>query len=193
MSAPTQRPVRGFTLVEMMMVLALAGVISVLAAPSMMSMVRRWNLGSTTRSFYAVVLDTQSRARSTGIDHRLSLDRAEAKLTILRMDSTSGTTVWQGYLESGLSPSSKVFGFSPSGYPSAFPRPYDTVPHDSWCTFCNDTSGYIQIDPQGLISASSNGTTSGSFALYDKTRRTDVVEALIYIGRTGDLRLFRNR
>jgi prepilin-type N-terminal cleavage/methylation domain-containing protein len=180
----------GFTLIEMMMVLALAGAIALLAVPSLIGMVRRWNLATTMRTLYGAVLETQSRARATGVNHRLVLDKKQLTATILKMDTSVGTQASLITLDASHS-----FGFRPDGFPDAFPKPYDTIPRSAWCTFCgfSATSGYIELDSQGLIARSSSGDTRGSIALYDPSGRTDTVEALLFVGRTGDIRLFRHK
>ncbi len=179
---------RGFTLIEMVMVLALIGVIAVLAGPSLVGMTRRWNLSTTMRTLYGAILETQSRARASGLNHRLVLDSKAMTATILKMDigSSVGSIATTIYLDP-----SHVFGFRPQGYPQPVPKPYDSIPRNLWCTFCGGTSGYIEIDSQGLIVGSTSGDNRGSIALYDPTGKTQMVEGILYVGRTGDIRLYR--
>lgn len=62
-----QQPLRGFTLIELMVTIAIVAILGTLAAPSFQSFMRTAQLSSTTNSFVAVV----NAARSEGMKRNL--------------------------------------------------------------------------------------------------------------------------
>ena len=182
-----RRAGRGYTLIELMVAVAIIAAMAAFAGPKLLRMTRRMSLAGSMRTLYAGFQDAQSRARTTGIKHRLELDKVNDVFRIYSYQDLTHPLVVTKIDDSGR------FRFRQDGYPDPFPPPYGSVPRDAWCTFCGkgNPTGYIQFDGEGLLEdATVSSPTRGSISLYDSSGSTDAVESLVFIGRTGDVRLF---
>lgn len=177
----------GFTLIEAMIVVAIIGVVSMLAGPSFTRLLKRTRLASAARSLYSGMLEAQALARQRGTNHCITLDRVNSVWHIKNDSDTDGACDAIVHTETLASQDSSL-AFGPiGGYPQAFPWPYNTVPRGSWCSACGANSGELMFDGSGTIT----GVTSGSIALYDSGGIITRTEGIVFIGPTGDIRLFR--
>lgn len=69
---------RGFTLIELMMTIAIAAIIATMAAPSFIQMVRSNQLRSDTRDFVDLLSETRSEAIFKQSDRIVALDSSVA-------------------------------------------------------------------------------------------------------------------
>ena len=67
---------RGFTLIELMMTIAIAAIIAMMAAPSFIQMVRSNQLRSDTRDFVDLLSETRSEAIFKQSDRVVALDNS---------------------------------------------------------------------------------------------------------------------
>lgn len=178
---------RGFTLIEVMVVVALVSIISVLAVPSFMLLIKRMRLTSAAQGLYNGAVETQSLARSTVRAHCLTLHNSVRTWTI--DEDTDGDGACDRVTKTvRLGDDDGDLAFGPTdGYPSAFPHPYGAIERNSWCTVCDAETGSLVFSSEGIVT----NATSGSIVLHDPTGEIPHVEALVFIGETGDLRSFR--
>ncbi len=182
---------RGFTLIEVMIVVGLIGILAFMAAPSFTGMIRRSQLSGEGRTLYGAFVEAQGLAKRSGKVHCLKLSRTASTWEILLDDDRDyicETSVKLHNLNTAI-------GYGPAdGYPTAFPAPYNGVAHDSWCTACAASDGEIAFQTDGTVVDISTGTpteiTSGSIAVHDTTGTLSSVFGLVFIGPTGDVRLF---
>ena len=182
---------RGFTLIEVMVVVGLVGVLVALAAPNLFRMLRRGDLRSEARLLYAAFVEAQGLAINSGNRGGLRLvlsgdDRGWEVLVDRNGDGTLERDRRHRFADSRPG-----IGFGPAtGFPQAFAAPYAAVPHDAWCTPCGagNTEGTITFDADGLVV----GGVSGSIVLQNTAGELpNHVEALVFIGATGAVRLDR--
>lgn len=86
---PNKRVVRGFSLLELAVVVAMVGIVSTLAVPNMMVTVRRTQLDSTAASVAAFVAEARMEALSSRRCVRVVIhrDQAPAELLMQRLKS----------------------------------------------------------------------------------------------------------
>ena len=82
---------RGFTLIELMLVVALIGIVSMLAGPKLNGMYHRSVLNGTARKLFSALMTAQAQATATGARHCLVIDRT-ARNWVVRQDSDSNGT-----------------------------------------------------------------------------------------------------
>jgi prepilin-type N-terminal cleavage/methylation domain-containing protein len=185
----------GFTLIEMMVTIGIAGVIAMLAGPTFLKMYREVSLSGAMRDLYGGVLEAQGLAKANGKPYCVQFDAALRTWSI-RLYNTDANQCSRDFVRKvALAPDHVDFG-PQQGYGPPFDVPFENVRHDSWCTPCGDSTaklGYVVFDIDGSISRSSGQQdfSSGSVVLYDRTQTTSRVEALVMQGLTGALRIFR--
>ncbi|MCK5690459.1 prepilin-type N-terminal cleavage/methylation domain-containing protein [Myxococcota bacterium] len=175
---------RGFTLIEVMLVVAILGIIAGLAAPRFSKMLDRNALGAEIRLLLGAFLEAQGYAATTGYPSRLVLDRVNNTWEVWA--DTSGNGSLQRKSRHVVSEQRNVFFGPAAGTGTALPSPLTTVPHASWCTACGADNGHIEFEPSGVISNSD----AGVILLQHPSFPSDV-RALVYIGPTGSSRLLR--
>ncbi len=183
-------PEQGFTLIELMIVVALIGVIAGLAGPSFNRSVRRSRINEMGRTLHAAYLEAQSLAMRTGFEHCLRLDRVGRGWSIRKDSNQDPSDDCEAPVSSYTLAHASVALGPEAGIATAFPDPYGGVPVDSWCTPCGgDDVGILWFKTDGTLRLDALG---GSVALHDADGTVPTVERLMFISATGAARLVRN-
>lgn len=169
-----------------MLVVGIVGIIAGLATPSLIGYYRSASVGATMRALYSGFIEAQGLAKSKGVSYQLFVDRTNQKWQILADNNGDGT--YEALIRTQTL-STTAIGFGPtSGYGESFPVPYNTIANSGWCSFCGvGTSGTVNFMEDGTVQ---NGT-SGSVLIFDAEGKTQRIDALVFIGATGDVRIFR--
>ncbi|MBI3180277.1 MAG: prepilin-type N-terminal cleavage/methylation domain-containing protein [Deltaproteobacteria bacterium] len=185
----------GFTLLEIMVVLAIATLLVLFAAPNIAALYRSMTLSAEGRRLYGAFVEAQGLATATGRPHKLKLDRVNRTWEIWSDISNDGT--FAGFVKKHPQNTDgwpEHIAFGPvAGVAAAFPAPFGDVNHDAWCTPCgaDEDDGEIRFDVDGRILDDSDEILSGSILLHDTTAGSGGrVQALVFVGATGSLRLF---
>jgi hypothetical protein len=189
----------GFTLIELMIIVALIGIVAGLAAPNLIGVYRRYSVGAEGRRLYGAFVEGLGKATGGGVAHCILLDRNTGTWTLRRnanADSACDTsdTLVLSRSQDATEPMPAGIRFGPqNGIATGFAAPYDTIAHDAWCTACaaTATSCALFFDTDGRIRNSAGNLVEGSVLLHDSaTGSSGRVMALVFIGATGNLRLF---
>jgi prepilin-type N-terminal cleavage/methylation domain-containing protein len=178
----------GYSLVELMVVVALVGIISALATPSLVAGIHSANMTASMRRLYAMFIEAQALAKARGHACCFVVDLGARTYKIT--EDTNGDGACEADIagkSSALTPS--YVGFKPDGYPQAFPVPYDQIPRNTGCTACAGSPCTLRFDSTGAVEDLS--ALGGSITLYDASGKSSHVEALVFVGRTGAVRLYR--
>ena len=162
MSVNRVRPSRGFTLIELMVTIAILAIALGIAVPNLQEFVRRNNLAAATNN----MVSSLALARSEAV-------RRAARVTVAADDWAGG---WQVFVDTGTAG-------DPSEADDTVLRVYQ--PNASGAaaiTLDDDTSGYVSYLPSG-VSDVNGGSGSGSFEV-----SLDGNARLICINNTGRVR-----
>lgn len=85
----------GFTLVEMIVVLALVGILSAVAAPSVNQWIQNYRAKTTARQLMSDLQSARTKAVAERLEFRLSVDTANNEFKIQRGNAQSGSTAWE--------------------------------------------------------------------------------------------------
>lgn len=183
----------GFTLIEVMIVVGILGVLSVLAVPNLISMRQSATLSAEARQLYAGFLQAQGLAISTGKRAELVLNRSPSNQrwwSIMADNDGDGSN--EQITLHRLQGSTINFGPF-DGVVNVFPKPYQDVPHNSWCTVCGINSGSVQFGPDGEVTNADADNSLGAIFLYDPDDNTKDAHAVVFVGETGAVRMFRTK
>lgn len=174
-----QRKEMGFTLIELMITIAVLAIITTMAAPSFVDMMLSQNLNKSTQNLILTLNEARSQAviKRTSVEVYLApenkdyQDIVDNKLTSVQRDNLTKKTffVWipegKGLLKTGL-PISLLFDFnggvciSDSGNPAKCLRPIDQ--NTDVFQICNKSGGVkskiISISKMGTIQQTTEGT-----------------------------------
>jgi len=184
---------RGFTLIELMMVVVVVGVIMALAVPSLRGAVQGSRVKSAASTLYAAFVEAQGLAKSKGHSVCLVLDKTNRKWSMqedTNLDLTCDSTIKSQVLDDNAG-----ISYLTSGFGQTFPAPFDNTtsfPVTSWCTVCSSTPSTLRFEPDGTIHADVDAV-GGSVAIYDASALTGRIFGLVFVTRTGSVHLYERQ
>lgn len=92
---------KGFTLIELMVTIAVLGIIATIAAPSFNSLIRNQNLTKSTRDLYGLIMEARAQAVLVRQDVKLEIVEDQEKL-IERSDEIAADATLKKQRESKL-------------------------------------------------------------------------------------------
>lgn len=84
----------GFTLVELMIVVTIAAVLSAMAIPSFTQWRRNIEFRKTTRDLVSILREAKSRAIKTNLEHRVEYAVANKQYRLTRGNRSNNSTSW---------------------------------------------------------------------------------------------------
>ena len=144
------RQAQGFTLIELMVTVAVLAIIVVMAAPSFGEMLSNQNLNRSTQELIATLKDARARA---------VLERKEVTVELNKnpKDSTSTVLKWQPAGDAILKSTTVSIVFNLSGG-------VKNATTDTGFTVCNKSGGTksktFSVSPMGMIQQVTEGTCS---------------------------------
>lgn len=91
---PYLRTSRGFTLIEMIIVVALIGILTAVAVPSIIQMRNSMNYRGASRDVASILRNARSLAISENREYQVDIDTANRQYRLRRGDRVSGSANW---------------------------------------------------------------------------------------------------
>jgi len=85
---------RGFSLIELLVVVALVGILAAIAFPSFTDWRRNMEYKSAARDIASILRDARQRAIATNREHRVEFDTANRRYRLTGGNLASGSTAW---------------------------------------------------------------------------------------------------
>lgn len=158
----------GFSLIEMLLVLAIMGVLATIAVPMSGNAVRYIRISGDARDISNALAVTKMRAASKFTKARLLVDLSSNSYYVQTYDKTANA--WTA--ETGTTTLSSYVSF---GYSSVSTPPSNTQTSITQATTCYDTAtppaaiantACVIFNSRGIPIADSTGSPTGNYALY---------------------------
>jgi prepilin-type N-terminal cleavage/methylation domain-containing protein len=169
---------RGFTLVEIMIVLAIVGIVTVIATTNFFSWQSHYSAVGFQREFLSQVNDARTRSMATSLQHRLLIEKSAGRVTLERWDAGIGP-----WVDAGLS----VVGSRGAGIENMVYTPGVTVSTDFALLFNPNGEVLVQTTPTPTGTAASPLTEADVHL--SATSATDRATIRVF-GWTSKARLF---
>ena len=91
---PDESRCRGFTIIELLVVVVILGIAAALAAPNISRWMESYTVRKSGRQLVSDLQLAKMKAISQGVQHRISFDAANKSYTIQQGNASSGSTTW---------------------------------------------------------------------------------------------------
>ncbi len=170
---------RGFTLIEIMVVVAIIGIMAVIAIPNFTTLTPHQQLMLTLKSLAGMINEGKARALFTQNQHNVIIDIANRRISLV--DTITGEVI-------------DLFNFPGSvtigpiqGWGMSLTFPFNALPNNTMCNFCDATNGIISIDPGGEISYNPVVSPAGGVVVF--MARGIGQKGIIFTLNTGIVRI----
>ncbi|MDY6854100.1 MAG: GspH/FimT family pseudopilin [Thermodesulfobacteriota bacterium] len=85
---------KGFSLIELLVIVAILGIISTIAIPNITAWIPKYRLKSTTRDIFSTLQLARMRAIAVGVEYQVSFDLNNETYYISKGNSSSGSVSW---------------------------------------------------------------------------------------------------
>jgi prepilin-type N-terminal cleavage/methylation domain-containing protein len=104
---------KGFTLIEVIVVVAILGILAGFATPSFMEMIQNSRYREATRNLVSAFREARSLAVNTNLPHRVEIDAGNSRVRLFEGDSQ--VREWVVAPSINLDPVVAIFTFNPNG------------------------------------------------------------------------------
>jgi len=176
----------GFTLVELMVVVAIVGIAGMMAARLYSRGVRGENAPSVARTMMATMMDAHHNALTLGQPVRATLDGTAKTVTMAQYVANSATPAWVPQSTLAL-PSTLQLCAAYAGMQLGTVSP--TCPLSGTQVICFYGNGKVDIPSSGSCSTTTLSTSPSGATLYFATYAGDKKYRVVVFGLTGMVKL----